>query len=77
MRPPGRKHNRGAQLHKARGMMGMTMGCVYILVAGVLVYLHREGRISLGDDVLTYSIITLMAAYGIFRIFRGWKLYHE
>lgn len=57
--------------------MGMTMGCVYILVAGVLVYLHREGRISLGDDVLTYSIITLMAAYGIFRIFRGWKLYHE
>jgi len=73
----GRNRRQGMQLQKARGMMGMTMGCIYIIVAAALIYLHIEGKISLGDAVLTYSITTLMAAYGVFRIYRGWRLYNE
>lgn len=72
-----RNNRSGNNLQKARAMMGMTMGCIYVIVAGVLVYLHLEERIHLGDDVLTYAITTLMAAYGIFRIYRGWKMYRE
>ena len=72
-----RNKRSGNSMNKARAMMGMTMGCIYIIVAAALIYLHLEERIRLGDDVLTYTITTLMAAYGIFRIYRGWKMYQE
>ncbi len=55
-----------------RGMMGMAMGVVYLVVALAVVYLEKTGQIHIGT-VIAYIIASLMFLYGLFRIYRGYQ----
>ena len=55
-----------------RGIMGMSMGVIYIVIALAVIYMQKAKQIHIGD-ALSYIIAALMAAYGIFRIYRGYK----
>ena len=55
-----------------RGVMGMSMGVIYIVIACCVVYFERIHQIDIGET-FSYIVAGLMAAYGIFRIYRGFK----
>ncbi len=55
-----------------RGIMGISMGVIYVIIAFAVVYMQRAKQINIGDT-LSYIIAALMAAYGIFRMYRGYK----
>lgn len=55
-----------------RGIMGMSMGVIYVIISFAVVYMQKAKQINIGDT-LSYIIAALMAAYGIFRIYRGFK----
>ncbi len=59
---------------QVRGIMGMTMGVIYCVIAACLVYFKSLGQLQNLDQVLVYVIAGLMAAYGIFRVYRGFKM---
>ncbi len=63
--------SRKKSFHTMRGIMGITMGLVYLLIAAMIIYMQKMKQIDIGD---TFSYIAggLMAAYGLFRIYRGW-----
>jgi len=52
----------------------MAMGVIYCLIAGALVYMKSKGELRDLDRILVYVIALLMSAYGIFRIYRGFKM---
>lgn len=56
-----------------RGIMGMSMGVIYLIIAACVVYFERIKQIDIGE-VFSYIVAGLMAAYGIFRIYRGYKM---
>jgi uncharacterized membrane protein YidH (DUF202 family) len=64
-------NKRKKSFNNVRGMMGISMGIVYLIVAVMVVYLERTGYISIGTT-FSYIVGVLMAAYGIFRMYRGW-----
>ena len=55
-----------------RCIMGISMGVIYVIIAFAVVYMQRAKQINIGDT-LSYIIAGLMAAYGIFRMYRGYK----
>lgn len=61
---------------KTAGIRSITMGVLYILLTGFLFFFKREeSKKMLGtNDTLIMVILGLFAAYGIFRIYRGYKL---
>lgn len=68
---PGNNRQRKSFDH-IRGIMGMSMGVIYLIIALAVIYMQRAKQINIGDT-LSYIIAALMAAYGIFRIYRGYK----
>jgi hypothetical protein len=52
--------------------MGMGMGIIYIVIACCVVYFEKIGQIDVGQT-FSYIVAGLMAGYGIFRIYRGFK----
>lgn len=66
-------NNRKRQsFNKIRGTMGMAMGVIYLLIAVCVIYFEKVGQIDIGE-VFSYLVGGLMAGYGIFRIYRGYK----
>jgi hypothetical protein len=57
---------------KVRGTIGITMGLIYIAVAITVVYFEKNGLIQIGT-AFSYMVAALMLAYGVFRIYRGYK----
>ena len=57
-----------------RGIMGLSMGVIYCIIGASLVYFKSQGQLQNIDKVLIYVLACLMAAYGIFRIYRGYKM---
>lgn len=57
-----------------RGIMGMTMGVIYCAIGACLIYFKSLGQLQNLDKVLVYIIAALMGAYGIFRVYRGFKM---
>jgi len=61
-------------MDKMRGLTGMAMGVIYILV-GIFMLVAENKLFNLGnDDVLTYLIASVAILYGLFRIWRGWTM---
>jgi len=56
-----------------RGTMGMAMGVIYLIIAACVVYFEHIHQIDIGP-IFSYLVAGLMAAYGIFRIYRGYKM---
>ncbi|RYZ36845.1 MAG: hypothetical protein EOP49_32240 [Sphingobacteriales bacterium] len=57
-----------------RGIMGMSMGVIYCIIAAALVYMKSKGELADLDRILVYALAGLMGAYGLFRIYRGFKM---
>jgi hypothetical protein len=64
--------NSRQSFNKIRGMMGMAMGLIYIVIACCVVYFEKIKQIDIGET-FSYIVAGLMAGYGIFRIYRGLK----
>ena len=60
-------------LLKVRGYSGMVMGLFYFFVAYWVIHLEKIGQIHIGTT-FSYLAAALMALYGLFRIYRGFKL---
>lgn len=59
--------------NSVRGIMGMSMGVIYLIIAVCVVYFEKIHQIDIGE-IFSYMAGGLMAAYGIFRIYRGYKM---
>jgi len=59
---------------QVRGIMGMTMGLIYCIIGICLVYFKSLGQLQSLDKILVYIIAGLMEGYGIFRVYRGFKM---
>lgn len=59
--------------HKMRGYTGMAMGVIYLIIAGFILNFAKVDPMHIGTGI-SYVVGGLMAAYGIFRIYRGYKL---
>lgn len=57
-------------LNKVRGYSGMVMGLFYFFIAYWVIHLEQIGQIHIGRP-FSYLAAGLMAAYGLFRIYRG------
>jgi len=63
-------------IDKTAGIRSITMGLLYLFLTGFLFFFKREeSKEFLGaNDAIIMVILGLFAAYGIFRIYRGYKL---
>ena len=67
------RKNHKNSFDKVRGITGMAMGIVYIMAAFMVVFAEKHRMIDIG--ITTAFIIGILAfLYGIFRIYRGWKI---
>lgn len=69
-------NRKGNSFNKMRGYAGMFMGVVYFFVAYLTIVAQQKGTIDIGDT-LSYVLAALMTAYGIFRIYRGYRIVKE
>lgn len=68
---PDERNIRNKGYNSFRGVAHIAIGLLYIVVGGVIGYFKTFGTIAL-SNVAAYGITTLMALYGLFRIYRGW-----
>ncbi len=66
-------NDRKNSINKMRGIMGIAMGVIYLLMAVLVVYLQKIGYFQIGN-IFSYAVAALMLAYGVFRIYRGYKM---
>jgi hypothetical protein len=59
---------------KTRGIMGMSMGAIYLLLAVFFGFFTHSLFDKIGNTTVVSVLLGLMAAYGIFRIYRGYKI---
>ncbi len=62
-----------ASFHKMRGYTGIAMGVIYLIIAGFIFNFAKVDPLHVGTGI-SYAISGLMAAYGVFRIYRGYKI---
>jgi len=67
--------NKRNSMNNVRGIMGMTMGVIYVALAVAVIYFQRSGQILQDQQTLSYLIAGLMVGYGIFRVYRGYKIF--
>lgn len=67
--PEKRRQN----MNNARGIAGMAMGILYIVIAFFVVYFEQKKQIDIGAG-LSYVLGGIMVLYGIFRMYRGYKM---
>ncbi|KAA5533650.1 hypothetical protein F0919_14025 [Taibaiella lutea] len=58
---------------KMRGYAGMGMGAVYLIIGITILTYSKVDPFHIGTGI-SYVVSGLMLAYGIFRIYRGYKL---
>ena len=58
---------------KMRGYAGMGMGAIYLIIAITILTYAKVDPFHIGTGI-SYVVSALMLAYGIFRIYRGYKL---
>lgn len=68
-----RKKELGKRMDKVRGLTGMAMGIVYIVV-GVLIILAEQKKMLQLGTTLSWMLGLLAVLYGLFRIWRGWQI---
>ena len=68
---PQERNIRNKGMHKFRGVAHIAIGLLYIAVGTYFGYFKIFGTIELSNAV-AYSVATLTALYGLFRIYRGW-----
>jgi uncharacterized membrane protein HdeD (DUF308 family) len=61
-------------MNNARGIMGLSMGVVYCIFGSFLIYFKSLGQFEQVDKTVVYALAGLMIAYGIFRVYRGFKM---
>lgn len=61
-------------MNNSRGIMGLSMGVVYCIFGSFLIYFKSLGQFEQVDKTVVYALAGLMIAYGIFRIYRGFKM---
>jgi hypothetical protein len=67
-----------SSFNKVRGYTGMSMGVIYLIIAGFIVNFAKADPFHLRTGTgISYLIAGLMGAYGIFRIYRGYKMSKE
>ncbi|MFT4062052.1 MAG: hypothetical protein QM642_06815 [Edaphocola sp.] len=68
-----------SNFNKTRGTSGAFMGLLYCLLALFFAFCRFEGTLNFigGNKALAYILLTLMFAYGVFRIYRGVKMIKE
>lgn len=67
------KPDRRRPMEKAKGMTGMAMGVIYILV-GIFMFFAQQRNLLGMDKTFTYIVASLIILYGAFRIWRGQQL---
>jgi len=67
--------DRRNSMNNVRGIMGMAMGVIYVVLAFAVVYFQRSGQILQDQQTLSFVIAGLMVGYGIFRVYRGYKIF--
>jgi len=69
------RENKGRNnFSKTRGIMGMTMGLIYVFIAAFFAFFSRSLFERVGNTAVVYVLLGLMAAYGIFRVYRGYRM---
>lgn len=58
---------------KMRGYAGMGMGAIYLIIAITMLVYAKVDPFHIGAGI-SYVVAGLMIAYGVFRIYRGYKL---
>lgn len=53
-----------------KAWLHLGMGVVYLLMSGLVIYAKHFGTISLSEGT-AYAMGTLLALYGVFRLYRG------
>lgn len=63
-------------INKTAGVRSIAMGLLYLFLTGFLFFFKREeSKKFLGaNDAVVMILLGLFAAYGLFRIYRGYKL---
>lgn len=69
----GNANRKKQQFNSIRGIMGISMGVIYLIIACCVVYFEKTKQIDIGKT-FSYLVGGLMAGYGIFRIYRGFKM---
>lgn len=69
---PDERNIRNKGMHRFRGVAHIAIGLLYIVVGGYFGYFKTFGTIPL-SNAAAYGVAILMALYGLFRIYRGWK----
>lgn len=64
------KPDRRRPMEKAKGMTGMAMGVIYIMV-GIFMFIAQQRNMLGMDKTFTYIVASLIILYGFFRIWRG------
>ena len=54
-----------------RSILNISMGLLYLILAGVIVTIRKFGTFDLGAGFFPYALGGLLALYGLFRIWRG------
>ena len=67
------KPDRRRPMERAKGMTGMAMGVIYIVV-GIFMFIAEEKNMLGMGKTFTYIIASLVILYGAFRIWRGQQL---
>ena len=67
-------NKRRDSFNKTRGLMGMVMGVFYVILAAFFGFFTKSLFDKIGNNTIVSILLGLMAAYGIFRIYRGYKL---
>jgi len=67
--PEKRKRN----FDKMRGYAGMGMGAVYLIISITLITYAKVDPFHIGSGI-SYLVSGLLFAYGVFRVYRGYKL---
>lgn len=67
------KPDRRRPMERAKGMTGMAMGVIYIVV-GIFMFIAEEKNMLGMGKSFTYIVASLVMLYGAFRIWRGWQI---
>lgn len=68
-----RPRKRPNPIEKARGLTGMAMGIIYILV-GIFMFVANQKKMLHLGNTFTYIAASLVILYGGFRVWRGWYI---
>lgn len=72
------EENRKKSTNKLQGYMGVFMGFLYLFIGGAIFMRNNNGTFEGGflglGNTMTYIFVGVLFMYGIFRIYRAYKI---